>query len=619
MTPPPFRKVNFLPRRIDVKRHDDGTVIMRNLNPLNPAAPNLIAPLRQWADETPDHTWLAERSRDNGEAGDWQRLSYADANDKVNRLASALLAMGTGQDKPIAILSGNSIPHALMTYAGILAGSPVMPISPSYSLMSSDFAKLHHVFSLIRPAFVFVEDEARFAPALEALGLDKASGNVTVISHEGSYGPTYASLLKATPDGKVDEAYDRQDGDHVAKYLLTSGSTGMPKAVITTQKMMCVNAAMASSTIEKFPDDPKAVMVSWLPWNHCFGGNAVLNSILNNGGSLYIDGGRPLPGLFDETIRNLKEIAPTGYSNVPAAWAMLADALEQDDDLANNFFSQVRTMNYGGAAMGQDIYDRVQAVAVRVTGERIVFLSGYGATETAPTITSVHWETERMGLLGLPLPGIDLKLTPIGEKLEVRVRGDCITPGYYGDEARTKSAFDEDGFYGLGDGARFVDPENPEEGLVFDGRVAEDFKLSTGTWVNSGKLRVLALEATGGLLRDALITGLDEDYIGLLGFPNFPACQTLLNGQGKDIEPDELVRHPNLLSRLEEGLKGHNKEWSGSSTLIRRALLMTEPPNLDAGEITDKGYINQNVSLTRRAALVKKLYADPPGNDVIVL
>ncbi|HEX7777499.1 MAG TPA: AMP-binding protein [Parvibaculum sp.] len=613
MSKPPFRKANYVERKVDVERRADGSILLRNPHPLHEAPANLIAPIRKWAAEAPARTWLAKRKPAKEGYGDWDLLSYADAGRKTDAIAQALLDRGFNQQTPLMILSGNSIEHALMTYGAILAGVPAVPVSPSYSTMSSDFDKLKYVFALIEPKMIFMQEAAPFARALKALDLD----GVELVTVDGGVGTPYAALAGTAPRDAVEESYENLNYDQVAKYLFTSGSTGMPKAVIMTTRMMCVNSVMPKSVTVPEEGAPSPVLLNWLPWNHCFGGNSILNNNTTAGGTLYIDGGRPVPGAFAETVQNLREIAPTAFSSVPSGYTMLIDELEKDDALARNFFSRLKTLAYGGAAMSQDLYDRIQEIAIRAVGERIVFGSGYGATETAPTIMNVHWETERMGLLGLPLPGVEIKLAPVGQKMEVRVRGDCITPGYYKNPEKTRDAYDEEGFYRLGDGARFVDETKPEEGLVFDGRVAEDFKLSTGTWVSAGKLRVDALAETGGLLQDALVTGLDRGFIGLLGFPNIPACRNVAGDAALGVE--DLVRHPAVLERLAQGLRAHNNGNPGSSTRIERALLMVEPPSVDAGELTDKGYINQAVALGRRSALVEKLYAAPPGNDVVVV
>lgn len=614
MPKPTFRKANYVEPRVEIKRRADGSILLRNPHPLRGVPENPVAPLRRFAAEAPERVWLGKRGPARGEAfGPWELLTYAEAARKVNAIAQGLIDRGLGQNTPLMILSGNSIEHALMTYGAILAGVPVAPVSPSYSIMSSDFDKLKYVFGLVEPKMIFMQEAAPFERALKALPLD----GVGIVTADGSLGVSFAELAGTAPRDAVEESYGRLHGGMVAKYLFTSGSTGMPKAVITTQRMMCVNSVMPRSvTIEEEGSEPP-VLLNWLPWNHCFGGNAILNNLLVAGGTLYIDGGRPVPGGFAETVRNLREIAPTAYSSVPAAYTMLTDELERDEALARNFFSRLRTLAYGGAALSQDLYERIQAVAIRMTGERIVFSSGYGATETAPTIMNVHWATERMGLLGLPLPGVEVKLAPVGRKLEVRVRGACVTPGYYRNADKTREAYDEEGFYRLGDGARFVDPENPIEGLVFDGRVAEDFKLSTGTWVSAGRLRVQAVEASNGILQDALVAGLDREYVAILGFPNLSACRALAGGE--DMDAAELAVHPAVLERLAAGLRAHNAANPGSSTRIGRVLLMAEPPSIDAGELTDKGYINQAAALGRRAALVEKLYADPAGTGVVTV
>ncbi|WP_422006431.1 AMP-binding protein [Pyruvatibacter mobilis] len=621
MSLPPFRKVNFVETRVDVERRDDGSVVLENPHPMGDAAANVIEPLKKWAAEKPDQVWLAKRRPPKaGETfGEWETVTFAEAYDRVRRIAQALIDRGVGPGKPLMILSGNSIEHALMTYGAILTGAPAVPVSPSYSLISSDYAKLRYVFELIEPQAIFVQDGLMFEDAMGALDVEKLALIHVEKPAPAFHGSTsYEDLLATEPTDAVDAAYDALTYDTVAKYLFTSGSTGMPKAVITTHRMMCVNSVMASKLIEEDEDEPAPTLVNWLPWNHVFGGNAVLNNLLTAGGTLYIDGGRPVPGQFAETVQNLREVAPTTYTNVPAAYTMLIEELEKDDALAKNFFSQLRSMGYGGAALNQDLAERMQAVAIRVTGERILFTSGYGATETAPTIMNTHWETERMGLLGLPLPGVKIKLVPAGLKMEVRVKGDCITPGYYKNPEKTAEAFDEEGYYRLGDAAKFVDDNDPKQGLVFNGRVVEDFKLSSGTWVNAGRMRVQAVEAGNGLINDCLVAGLDEPYVGILGFPNLPACRKAA-GLADDTPAEDVVRAQGVLERIAEGLKAHNAKNPGSSTQIHRAILLAEPPSLDAGELTDKGYINQSVSLSRRADKVAKLFADPPGNDVVVV
>lgn len=612
----PFLEVTNKPPAVEVETREDGCLILRNPHPLIEAHPNIITPLRLWAEEEPERTWLAQRGKDE----EWNQLSFAAANETVNRVAQALLdrnmGLGGASHGAVMILSGNSLDHAMITYGAILAGVPVAPVSRSYSLMSTDHEKLKYVFGLIEPKMVFVQDGAAFGPALNALDLTGVEVVYVENAPEGLAATPFSAFLETEATADVEAAYDALNYDVVAKYLFTSGSTGMPKAVINNHRMMCSNSAMARSLIAEDRETAPTI-ISWLPWNHTFGGNSVLNGMLNSGGTLYLDDGLPMPGMFEKTIRNLKEIPPTAYSNVPAAFAMLAPELEQDDELATKFFANLTSMSYGGAALAQDVCDRIQAVAVKHTGHRIPFFTGYGATETAPVVTSVNWATERMGLLGLPLPGLELKLVPVGEKYEVRVRGDAVTPGYYKRDDLTKAAFDAEGFYSLGDAAKFVDPDDPVQGLVFDGRVAEDFKLDTGTWVNAGRLRVQAVEASAGLMQDALVAGLDREYVAVLGFTNVAACRALIGDA--DASPEDIVTHPLVLNQIKAGLEAHNAANPGSSTRILRAMMMVEPPNMDAGELTDKGYVNQSTSLSRRKELVEKLFANPPGNDIVVL
>jgi feruloyl-CoA synthase len=404
----------------------------------------------------------------------------------------------------------------------------------------------------------------------------------------------------------------------VGKLLFTSGSTGMPKAVINTQEMMCANAAMMMQVRPRDPHAPLATYLDWMPWNHTMGGNALFNPVLTEGGTLYIDDGRPMPGLIDETLRNLREISPTYYANVPAGYAALAAAMEKDDALCRSFFRNLGLMAYGGARLPDDLFDRMQALAVRATGERIVFYTGWGSTETAPTSTGTYWDTERVGLIGLPFPGVELKMIPVGSKYELRLRGVNVTPGYFGRPDLTKAAFDEEGFYCIGDAGVFVDPDDPLQGIIFAGRVVEDFKLTTGTFVHVGSLRTDAIAAATPVVQDALVTGQDRPFVGLLAWPNLHACQQIVGDA--DASYDDVVKHPDVIACLKRGLEAHNKSTEGASSLrIARAMLMTEPASIDGNELTDKGYINQRAGLERRAALVERLYADPPGEDVIVL
>jgi feruloyl-CoA synthase len=382
--------------------------------------------------------------------------------------------------------------------------------------------------------------------------------------------------------------------------------------------MMCANAAMMMQVRPRGPDAPQATYLDWMPWNHTMGGNALFNPVLIEGGTLYIDDGRPMPGLIEETLRNLREVSPTYYANVPAGYAALAAAMEKDDALCRGFFKNLALMAYGGARLPDDLYDRMQALAVRATGERLVFYTGWGSTETGPTSTGTYWDTERVGLIGLPFPGVELKMIPCGSKYELRLRGVNVTPGYFGRPDLTAAAFDEEGFYCIGDAGVFVDPQDPVQGIIFAGRVVEDFKLTTGTFVHVGSLRTDAIAAATPVVQDALVAGQDRPFVGLLAWPNLHACRQIVGNP--DASYEDVVKHPEILACLRSGLQAHNKSTEGASSMrIARAMLMTEPASIDGNELTDKGYINQRAGLERRAALVERLYADHPAEDVIVL
>ncbi|WP_316207144.1 AMP-binding protein [Bradyrhizobium sp. SZCCHNR3118] len=612
---PAFRKVDWLKRDIAVERRPDGAIVMKSRIPLQDYEPHIPASLAKWAKLAPERTWLAQRT---GPERQWRKISYGEAKRMVDSLTQGLLDLGLEEGRPIAILSGNSIGHALLTQAAMQARLPAAPVSPAYSLMSHDHLKLRYLFDLIKPAAVMVQDGPTFEKALKALELD----GVTVIHVarpcDGIESIGFAELAATPATAEVEASIARITPDTIGKLLFTSGSTGMPKAVINTQRMMCANAAMMMQVRPRGSDAPISTVLDWMPWNHTMGGNALFNPLLIEGGTLYIDDGRPLPGQFEETIRNLREVSPTYYANVPAGYAALAAAMERDDALCRSFFRDLRIMAYGGARLPDDLYDRMQALAVKTTGERIVFYTGWGSTETGPTSTGTYWNTERVGLIGLPFPGVELKMVPTGAKYELRLRGANVMPGYFGQPELTAKAFDEEGFYCIGDAGVFVDPDDPVQGIIFAGRVVEDFKLTTGTFVHVGSLRTDAIAAATPVIQDALVTGQDRDHVGLLAWPNLHACRQLVGDPNAGF--DDVVRHPAVIACLKRGLEAHNDECEGAtSRRIARAMLMVEPPSIDGHELTDKGYINQRAGLERRAALVDKLYADPPADDVIVL
>ncbi len=614
MTKPAFRKIEWLARDIAVERRPDGVIILKSRIPLQTYAKHIPASLAKWAAEAPSRIWLAQRV---GADRQWRKVSYGEAKKIVDGLTQGLLDLKLEPGSPVAILSGNSIEHALMTQAAMQARLAAAPVSPAYSLMSQDHLKLKYLFDLIKPKVVMVQDGPVFEKALKALDL-KGVTVVHVLRPCGGIASIAFADLAATPvTGEVTQSISAITPDTVGKLLFTSGSTGMPKAVINTQQMMCANAAMMMQVRPRDPNGPIATMLDWMPWNHTMGGNAAFHPILVDGGTLYIDDGRPIPGQFDETLRNLHDVSPTYYANVPAGYAALAAAMEKDDALCRSFFRNLTVMAYGGARLPDDLYDRMQALAVKTTGERIVFYTGWGSTETAPTSTGTYWDTERVGLIGLPFPGVELKMVPSGDKYELRLRGINVTPGYFAQPDLTSKMFDEEGFYCIGDAGVFVDPGDPLQGLIFAGRVVEDFKLTTGTFVHVGSLRTDSIAAATPVVHDALVAGQDRPFVGLLAWPNLHACRQVVGNPDATFE--DVARHPDVIACLKRGLEAHNASCTGSSTRIARAMLMVEPPSIDGNELTDKGYINQRAGLERRADLVKKLYADRPGADVIIL
>jgi feruloyl-CoA synthase len=614
LTRPAFRKIEWLARDIAVERRPDGVIILKSRIPLQPYEKHIPASLAKWAKQAPERIWLAQRG---GADRQWRKVSYGEAKHIVDGLTQGLLNLGLADGRPVTILSGNSIEHALMTQAAMQARLPAAPVSPAYSLMSQDHLKLKYLFDLIKPAVAMVQDGPTFEKALKALDLTGVTVVHVARPCEGIKSVSFAELA-ATPVTKaVEESIAKITPETVGKLLFTSGSTGMPKAVINTQEMMCANAAMMMQVRPRDPNGPIATVLDWMPWNHTMGGNAAFHPILVDGGTLYIDDGRPMPGQLEETIRNLREVSPTYYANVPAGYAALAAAMEKDDALCRSFFKNLGIMAYGGARLPDDLYDRMQALAVKTTGERIVFYTGWGSTETAPTSTGTYWDTERVGLIGLPFPGVELKLVPCGSKYELRLRGVNVTPGYFGQPDLTRKMFDEEGFYCIGDAGVFVDDNDPLQGIIFAGRVVEDFKLTTGTFVHVGSLRTDAIAAATPVVHDALVTGQDREFIGLLAWPNLHACRQITGNPDATFE--DVVKHPEVIACLKRGLEAHNASATGSSMRIARAMLMAEPPSIDGNELTDKGYINQRAGLERRAVLVEKLYADKPGEDVIVL
>jgi feruloyl-CoA synthase len=610
---PAFHPIAFAAPQVDCAHGEDGSLRLTARRPLGSHDPSLARMFRAAAAAAPDRLFLAEREP----GGSWRGLTYAQARSAVDGLAQALIEQDLSAERPVMILSGNAIDHALMMLAGYTAGVPVAPVSVAYSLQSQDHAKLKHIAALLTPGLVYVADTKPFIAALAALDL----AGVTLVASRNSAdlsGVTpFDDLARTRPGEAVEAAVAASGAGTIAKFLFTSGSTGLPKAVINTHGMLTANQQQVIEVWPFVAEEPP-VLVDWLPWNHTFGGNHNINLVMRHAGTLHIDGGKPVPALVGETVRNLREVSPTIYFNVPAGYAALLPHLEQDEALAKSFFARLRLIFYAGAALPQDLWERLEALSVRVTGGRVPMTSSWGTTETAPLATAAHFLIERAGNIGVPAPGCEIKLIPAGGKLEVRVRGPNVTPGYWRSPHITAEAFDGEGFYQPGDAVRLADPDNPDRGLIFDGRLAEDFKLTTGTWVHVGALRVGAIAAASPALLDAVITGENRAFVGLLAWPNAAGCQTLI-GPGAPATLAELARHPAVRRHVAAALAQWNAAQTGSAQRIVRLLLLTQPPSIDANEITDKGYVNQRVALERHRTELTRLYADVPDDEVMVI
>ncbi|SIT51039.1 AMP-dependent synthetase and ligase [Paraburkholderia piptadeniae] len=608
----PFINLPFLERNLEVVERDDGAVLMRSKVPLGPVEAHLPAVLRRRALERPERPWLKQRCP---QTGDWRTLSYGEAARQVDAATQWLLSQRL-DGRNLMVLSGNTLEHAVIELAAMQARMPYVPVTPAYSLLSTDYAKLKAMVALIKPAVIFVQSASQFRAALHAV--DSCDARVIYVDDPADdVDATAWQAVLATPVGpEVQASIDIITHDTVGKYLFTSGSTGEPKAVPVTQRMLCVSMAMHAQTVGHDPVAPEPVLLEWLPWSHVAGGTAIFNSILNDGGTMYIDDGRPVPGEFAKTLRNLEEVSPTRFSSVPAGYAMLADALEADETLGQQFFRRLRRLTSSGAKLPDSLYERLQTQAVRHLGHRIPFVASYGSTETCAATTVVHWPTGQAGLVGLPQPGVELKLVPLDEeRYEIRARAASVMAGYLQQPELTRLAFDDEGYYRLGDAVTFVDRTKPEEGLAFAGRVAEEFKLQSGIFVRVGTLRVEVISSTAPLLRDVVVAGADLPYVALLAWPNPEACQERFGLR----DAQALSCHAPFHDALRESLLRHNGRHTGSSMRIRRVMLLSEPPSSDGSEITDKGYINQRAVLARRASAVAALYADKPDANVVTI
>lgn len=595
------------PRAVQREPLPGGGFVLRSPEPLAPPVRCIGEWLERWARETPSALAAAEPAPGGG----WRTLTWAALRQQVGRVAQGLIDLRLPKGAPVVVLSDNALDHLVLLLAGMHIGQPVCTVSSGYCrLAGGEFSRIHGILAALQPALVYAQDAATYAPALA--GAPVRPVQVYSAGAETVPGALAFATLAATPETPaVMRAFAEVQPETHAKYLLTSGSTGHPKVVINTHRMLCANQQMIAQTL-RFLAHEKPVLLDWLPWSHTFGGNHNTNLVLAHGGTLYIDDGRPLPGAIDRTIAHLRDplhgVQPTVYFNVPKGYEMMLPALEADEALARRFFERLRMVFYAGAGMPDSTWKRLEAVAARVRPTPVWFTTSWGSTETAPGVTFAHWKLDRAGVIGLPMPGAELKFVPVdgdpNGKLEMRVRGPNVFPGYRDNPEATAAAFDDEGYYRIGDAGHLLDDADPSRGVVFNGRVAEDFKLTSGTWVSVGTLRLRVVAAMAPMVQDAVITGHDRAHIGVLLF---------LSEAGRQLPPEDLAAH------VRRGLHALHDHAGGSSQAPTRALVLPDAPSMAAGEITDKGYINQRLTLARRAAAVQALHDEPPGAGVVTL
>ncbi len=594
----------------------DGTTLLTSTEELRWYPARLSDCLAQWAESAPDRTFAARRIRGGPQDGQWRRISYAEMLDRARRVGQALVAAGLSVERPLAILSGNDLEHLTLMMAATWAGVPYVSVSPAYSLLSTDHGKLRHILGRITPGMVFAADAA-FGRAITAT----VPADTPVVLADGQLDDRSAlrfdDLLRTEPGPEIDAAHAATGPDTIVKFLFTSGSTNMPKGVITTNRMLCANQQMLRQCMAFLADEPP-VLVDWLPWNHTFGGNHDIGIALYNGGTFYLDDGKPTPQGIGETIRNLREISPTIYFNVPKGLEELAHAMDHDTVLRDSLFRRLHAFMFAAAGLSQAVWDKLEAHAVAATGRRVRILSGLGMTETAPSCTFIVGTHARSGLVGLPCPGVDVKLVPTGDKTEIRFRGPNVMPGYWREAALTAAAFDDEGFYRSGDAVRFADPGNLRMGLQFDGRIAEDFKLATGTFVSVGPLRAKIVALGHPCVQDAVIAGADRDEVAALIFPRLPDCAELA-GLPPDADAPTVLHHPAVRAFFQQLADALWDGGTGSANRVGRIHVLAEPPSIDKGEVTDKNSINQRAVLTRRAGLVEALYAGDGADPYRIL
>ncbi len=598
---------------VQVESRAGGEQVLRSYEPLQPYPARLSDRLEHWAREAPDRVFVAKRDA----SGAWRGITYAQMLDRARRVGQALVQRGLSAERPVAILSDNDLEHLTLALGAMWAGVAYLPISPAYSLVSKDYGKLRHILSVTTPGLVFAANAA-YGPAVESV----VGPDTEVVLAEDTPGTLgnrpvtpFEALLATPPGPQAEQAHAATGPDTIVKFLFTSGSTQQPKGVINTHRMMCSNLQMLRQAFAFMADEPP-VLVDWLPWNHTFGGNHNVGITLYNGGTLYIDDGKPTPHGMAETLRNLREISPTMYFNVPKGFEEIVRAMDSDTVLRESLFRRVNAFMFAGAGLSQAVWDRLDAHAERALGTRVRMFTGLGMTETAPSCTFALGAGVRSGWIGLPCPGVEAKLVPMGDKTEIRFRGPNVMPGYWRAAEQTAQAFDDEGFYRTGDAVKFIDPADPQQGLLFDGRVAEDFKLSTGTFVSVGPLRGKVVLAGAPYVQDAVVTGLNRNDLGLLVFPRVDECRELA-GLRPGADLTDVMHHPKVRGFFQDLVDRLWREGTGSANRVARMHVLVEPPSIDKGEITDKGSINQRAVLTHRAALVEALYEE--GGDPWVL
>jgi feruloyl-CoA synthase len=605
----------------------DGSLVLRSTEPLRWFPDRLTDPLEQWAAEAPERTLVARRGPD----GQWIRISYAQMLQRAQAVGQALLGLGLSVDRPLAILSENDLEHFTLAMAAMWAGVPYAPVSSAYSLVSQDFGKLRHILGVVTPGLVFASD-ARFAKAIATVLPAGAGDDVPVVLTDGAQqaaadGPLagrrvlgFNQLLAAEPGPALAAAHAQVGPDTIAKFLFTSGSTKAPKGVVNTQRMVCANQQQVRQCMAFLAEEPP-VLVDWLPWNHTFGGNHNIGITVYNGGTLYIDDGKPTPKGIAQTLANLREISPTVYFNVPKGFEEIASAMDTDTVLRDSLFKRCKAFMFAGAGLSQAVWDKLDAHAEAAVGERLRMVTGLGMTETAPACMFAVGTNTRSGHIGLPVPGVDVKLVKdasTGGKLEIRFKGPNVMPGYWRAPAQTADAFDADGFYRTGDAGRLIDPDDIQQGVFFDGRTAEDFKLSTGTFVSVGPLRAKIIAAGDPLVQDAVITGINRDDVGAMLFPRPDECRKLA-GLDEAVPLPEVLHHPVVRARFQQLADQLWRDATGSASRVARLHVLAEPPSIDKGEVTDKGSINQRAVLQHRDALVQALYEGSASDPFLIL